>query len=253
MTQGKFEHRYPTVQNAVDIFEGKWATNLATLLPVVNTGKSNLLSDSRIKMAADALGRNGRFYGMRVLELGPLEAAHTYQIEQLGASHVIAVESNTEAFLKCLVVKEALKLRAEFLCGDAIEYLSKTDEKFDLIFCSGILYHMPDPAALIEVICKRSKSCFLWTHYQSVEAIQQSKRKPKAYSNGGFDTTLYELPYPDMKYDKFWGGNEPVAAWMTQDEIVRAFAYFGHSKSQLLQDHPTHPAGASFSAAFSSS
>ncbi len=37
---------------------------------------------------------------MNILELGPLEGAHTYQLR------ILAIEANAEAFLKCLVVKE---------------------------------------------------------------------------------------------------------------------------------------------------
>lgn len=250
MIQGKFEQRYPSVQNAVDIFANKWATNLATLLPVENTGQADLLSDVRISLAAAALGRNGRLQGMSVLELGPLEGAHSYQIEQFGASRVLAIEANTEAFLKCLVLKEALKLRTEFMCGDVLSYLRNTTDTFDLIFCSGILYHMADPVELIRLICTHSKGCFVWTHYQAEATIEADQRRPTQSSTAGFDTTVYEFDYGNMGYDQFWGGNKPVASWMTRDEIVRAFAHFGMSESRILLDQSAHSHGAAFGVAF---
>lgn len=252
MIQGKFEQRIPSTQNAVDIFSGKWATNLATLLPVQGTGTSNLLDDSRVTDAAAALGRQCRFQGMSVLELGPLEGAHSYQLESLGAASVLAIESNTEAFLKCLVVKEALKLRTNFLCGDVVAYLRETRQHFDLTFCSGILYHMADPVELIRLICTHSQSCFVWTHYQSEAAIAATTRTPRQSSDGGFETTLYDATYGDMGYGQFWGGNRPTAAWMAQAEIVRAFAHFGLTQHRIVADYPTHPNGASFSVAFAS-
>jgi hypothetical protein len=249
VVEGKFEHRAPSPQTAVDIFGGKWASNLKAVCGVTGTGDSDLFSDARIKMAAEALGKDGRFDGARILELGTLEAAHTYQLEQLGAERLVTVESNTEAYLKCLIVKEILQLKSRFLCGDAIAYLQETTEYYDLIFCSGILYHMADPVGLISLICQRASSSFVWTHYQSDEAIKSNIRKARVLISHGFETTYYELAYSDMRYDRFWGGNTPVAAWMTQAEIIRAFRHFGFESSAVLQDHPEHPAGGAFSLA----
>lgn len=249
MTRAKFEHRAPSAQNAVDIFAGKWATNLSAVCDVTGTGQVNLFPDPRIQMAADKLGKNGRFDGVSILELGPLEAAHTYQLEQLGAEHVVAIESNTEAYLKCLTVKEILKLKSEFRCGDAVAYLKETDDIYGMILCSGILYHMADPVTLISLICQRAASCFVWTHYQSDDAIKQNRRKARPAISAGFETIYYESAYSDMTDGRFWGGNLPVSAWMTQAEIIRAFQHFGFSSSAVGHDHPDHPNGSAFSLA----
>jgi len=247
MNGGKFETRAPSSQNAVDIFSGKWATNLDNVCGVENTGHADLFFDARIALAAECLGKTGRFDGMSVLELGPLEGAHTYQIEKLGASPLIAIESNTEAFLKCLVVKELLAMTAKFRCGDFCKLLEAESERYDLIFASGVLYHMSDPVSLIKSICDACDKCFIWTHYQSDTAIETKQRNPKHVTISGFSTTLFEMPYPDMQDDHFWGGNRETAAWMPRDEIIRAFAFFGLNQHRILQDHPGHPAGASFS------
>ena len=250
MISAKFEQRFPSVQNAVDIFAGKWATYLGDLLPVKDTGHTGLLSDSRVQMAAAALGHNNRFSGMCILELGPLEGAHSYQLEQLGASQVRAIESNTEAFLKCLVLKEALKMRTEFLCGDVVSYLGQTNYFYDVVFCSGILYHMANPLELIKLICGRARSCFVWTHYQSASAIAAGTRLPKIVETDGCEVTFYEAAYADMAYGQFWGGNKPIACWLSQEDIVRAFAHFGFGQSLILEDQPDHPNGGAFSAVF---
>src|SRR6187200_3094366 len=116
----KFEHRGPSHQNAVDIFQGKWASDFSEVCPGLRAGQRQLFTlDSRPRNAARLLGVNGRLDGMRVLELGPLEGAHTYQLEKLGAARVLAVEANAEAFLKCLITKEIADLRvAKFMHGD---------------------------------------------------------------------------------------------------------------------------------------
>ena len=107
----KFELRAPSAQNLIDIFSGKWASDFGKIYPGLNAGIAELfVSDERPRLAAQYLGTNGRLDAMSVLELGPLEAGHTYQLEQLGAD-ITAVEANCEAYLKCLLVKELLNLK----------------------------------------------------------------------------------------------------------------------------------------------
>lgn len=181
-----------------------------------------------------------------MLELGPLEGAHTFQLERLGA-RVLAVEANTEAFLKCLVVKELLELRSRFLCGDVLEFLEHSDSRYDLIFASGVLYHMTDPVRLIRLISTHSDKCFLWTHYHNGN---RGKFRARAYSGHGFHTTLHELHYGYTGSGKFWGGNRPTAAWMQRDEIIRAFRFFGMRHHAVLGEDQDHPAGPAFSVGF---
>jgi hypothetical protein len=242
---GKFELRPPSVQNAIDIFAGRWASDLTPVCDVTGTGTADLFRDPRPRMAADALGRDGRLDGCLVLELGPLEAAHTYLLAQLGAAEIVAVEANTEAFLKCLVVKEALGLaNARFLCGDIVAYLERCDRRFDLIFCSGVLYHMVDPVGLIRLIAEHTDRCFVWTHYFSPEpSNDRMERTPRSVSRFGFETTYHELTYPDMESGRFWGGNRPVQAWMEKAAILDAFAHFGLAQQAILDETLDHPAG----------
>src|SRR5437764_6675578 len=134
-----FETRAPSVQNAIDIFKGTWASDFGETCPGLRAGTIPLFTDARLQKAANLLGRNGRLDGMSVLELGPLEGAHTYQLERLGASSIISIEANAESFLKCLITKEILGLlRTQFLFGDFVEYLRTTDERFDMVLCSGV-------------------------------------------------------------------------------------------------------------------
>lgn len=74
----------------------------------------------------------GSLDAMTILELGPLEGAHTYQLARLGAKHILAIEANSEAYLKCLVVKEILQIpRCRFLLGDCLIFLQAHHDPFD--------------------------------------------------------------------------------------------------------------------------
>ena len=131
----RFEHRAPSDQTAVDVFRGRWASDLSQLLKVNGTGPGPLFTnDGRPDNVAAEFGRNGSLEGMTILEIGPLEGAHTYKLEQLGASSITARKSNIEAWLKCLVVKEMLNLKkSHFLLGDALTYLENTRTRFDVV------------------------------------------------------------------------------------------------------------------------
>lgn len=241
----KFEQRAPAQQNAVDIFAGHWDSDLSFAVPGLEAGSKPLFTeDSRPSAAAHALGRDSRLDGMTVLELGPLEGAHTYALENLGAKSILAIEANVEAFLKCLIVKEICTLsKVRFMLGDFTEYLKKPSDRFDLVFCSGVLYHMEDPPTLIRSIANVTDKCFVWTHYYDPDHYPGVPRTPVKHPDGFL---LYQFEYPDMDYEKFWGGNKPVASWMRKDDILKAFIEAGLNEIRIIEESPTHPNGASF-------
>lgn len=248
--QNKFERRAPNAQNAVDIFSGAWACALSGVIPGIVAGPLDVFtSDNRPRLAAQLLGPDGTtFSNMSVLELGPLEAAHSYQIEQLGAREILAIEANIEAFLKCLIVKELINLqRTRFVLGDFVEYLKSSDKRFDLVFCSGVLYHLPHPLELIELISKTTDRVFVWTHY--FEKARCPGRKSRLVTHAGFEATYHELRYPNMDDSQFWGGNKPVAAWLDRQAIIEAFAHFGFSDVRVMADAPDHDNGPSLTLA----
>src|SRR2546421_7977955 len=107
----KFEQRPPDHRNAIELFAGRWATDLS-MNPAWRGGTFDFLNDPRPAQAARYLGSGSeRLDGMSVLELGPLEAAHTCQLERLGAERILAIEANSEAYLKCLIMKQGFQLK----------------------------------------------------------------------------------------------------------------------------------------------
>src|SRR4051794_25473931 len=82
-------------QNALDIFQGEWFSGLPEPFADLNAGKASLFWDARIHWFSQEIGG---FEGQTVLELGPLEAGHSYMLEQMGAKKVVAIEGNTRAY-----------------------------------------------------------------------------------------------------------------------------------------------------------
>ncbi|MEH2069893.1 MAG: class I SAM-dependent methyltransferase [Nostoc sp.] len=244
----------PSPQIALDIFKNEWSSKLPAPLADLKAGSVPLFEDPRIDWAASQLGG---IQGKTVLELGPLEAGHTYMLECLEAASIVSIEANTRAYLKCLIIKEILDLKkTHFLCGDFVEYLRNTQTKFDVCIASGVLYHMNNPAELIGLIAKCTDQIFIWTHYYDKNIILtkpnlRHKFVGSSQSNyDGFKHTLYRYEYERaLEWSGFCGGNESNSQWMSRDDILASLKHFGLKDIQISFEAPDHPNGPSFALA----
>ena len=126
----------PSKQNVLDIFKGECASKLPDKFGTLEAGQITLFNDARMNWCSK---RVGGIKDKTVLELGLLEAGHTYMLENLGAASIVVV-ANTRAYFNCLIVQEILDLkRTKFICGNCVEYLRNVAEKFDVCIPSGVL------------------------------------------------------------------------------------------------------------------
>ena len=248
-------HVKPSPQNALDIFKGEWSSSLPRSFSVLQAGKIPLFEDNRILWSVEQVGGAGKIRGKKIIELGPLEAGHTYMMETLGADSITAIESNTRAYLKCLIIKELLGLkRSQFLCGDFVEYLRTNPGKFDICLASGVLYHMVNPAELIFLISEVSDVVFMWTHYYSPEMFQTCPHLSPKFSSGvsseyqGFKHTLYRQEYENVLLTdaSFCGGNTSFSNWMNREDICLCLQYFGFQDIAISFEVPDHHHGSCF-------
>ena len=241
----------PNDQNAIDIFKGEWSSQLPGAWKELNAGTITLFDDARITWAADRLGG---FKGQRVIELGPLEAGHTYMLESLGAESVLAVEANKRAYLKCLIVKELLSLhRSRFILGDFVSFLRENDTEFDVCLASGVLYHMQNPCELIHLISKTSKKVVLWTHFFDERVIQSKSHLAAKFSGrirqkyNGFDHVLHKYVYGDvLTWRGFCGGGHSYSYWMSREDILACLRFFGFEHLDIGFEDPDHQNGPCF-------
>jgi hypothetical protein len=242
----------PSAQNALDIFKGEWSSKLPDSLGLVTEpGPAELFEDGRVTWAQEVLGS---FEGWRILELGPLEGGHSYMFQNAKAGRVTSIEANTRAFLKCLSIKEVLKLdRVDFLLGDFMTYLEDCAESYDMVFASGVLYHMAEPIKLIRLLSGVSNRVFIWTHYYDAEVI--AARVELAHKFGDIvsfeeDGVSYECSEQSYKEALGWagfcGGPGRTSKWMTRDSILRALEHYGLTEVQIAFEAPDHPNGPSF-------
>ena len=245
-------HTPPSDQNAVDLFKGEWASIFPPPHGEIKAGGVPLFQDGRVAWAIDRLGG---VRGQKVLELGPLEAGHSYMLEQAGAASVYAIESNTRAYLKCLVAKEVLGMtRTKFGCGDFMAYLDQTDEQYDTIVAAGVLYHMKDPLRALQLIGSHTRRAYIWTHYYDQKVItdswylvQRFDPKPESESLAdGHTVELHRQIYNDSLGEQtYCGGGQNYSLWMTRDGLFDTLRHLGFTKFEIGYDEPLHPHGPS--------
>lgn len=246
MIKPYYERRAPSPQNLADLFGDSWKS----ALPGVRSGDAPMFDDARPGWVAAQLP--GGFYGKSVLELGPFEAYQTHRMLGLGARRIVSVESNSINYLKCLCVKEIYNLvPAHFVFGDVLAYLEACEERFDVVWASGILYHMQDPLRFIELIARLAPVAYVWTHYYDASLIGALRNGQERHfiaaedvtqPHGDSTVTLHARSYlmPDYRdgIPMYWeGGPEQITYWLEKDDIFAAFRRAGMAVAAVESDN----------------
>jgi len=230
----------PSIQNVVDIFKGKWHGKLP--IDGVQSGEADIYrpgTDARIIQWSKAL----QFEGKKVLELGPSEGSVMYQLSEMGVASLTSIEANRDNYLKCLIVKDLLKINVDLLFGDFREYMKVCNDRFDIVVASGVLYHMTDPVSLINDLAEVSDNAFIWTCYYldgRKDIPIEFEEEPVAI--GRFFG--HKQCYGAIDGSVFLGGSRPYSVWMKRDDIISALRDAGFNNITVLNDDTDYQGGA---------
>lgn len=250
--QSQYVTTPPHPQNSIDIFKGAWSSKFPEPYAHLEAGSALLFQDARLEWSIDQVGG---VKGKTVLELGPLEAGHTYMLEQQGAKSILAIEANKSAYLKCLIVKELLQLqRARFLCGDFTRYLHTCTEQFDFCLASGVLYHMRNPVDLLARLAPLTDQIYIWTHYYNEQVLKQrpdfaNRTLSKSEIDfQGITYTVYRHEYGQaLSRADFCGGTVHYSHWMQRGDILDCLCRLGYDDIRTNFEEPGHIHGPCFS------
>jgi hypothetical protein len=248
-------HRYnqesPHPQQMINLFENEWMSQFPPPFQHLKAGIYPLFEDLRLAWGIQQLGG---VENKTVLELGPLEGGHSYMLQKQGAAAVVAVEANPSAYLRCLLVKQMMKLdRVDFLFGDFNEYLREDLSHFDVCIASGVLYHMKNPIELLALIAQKCSSLFLWTQYYDPLICKKLKLrskflKPSIVECQGFKHTIIPFQYGASRFwSTFIGGPARTSCWLSRQDILDGLRYFGFSDIQIHFEELDAPHGPCFS------
>ena len=110
------------------------------------------------------------FGGMSVLDVGTFDGFYAFLAEHRGADRVVAMDN--EQYRLWVASRWDVKLEGgegfraiQRLLGSAVEYrqmdafeLDRLDERFDLVYCFGILHRVENPLGLLRVLRGRTAS-----------------------------------------------------------------------------------------------
>jgi len=235
-----YSKNQPTDQEAINIFSGEWSSQLPQGLSL-QAGTVKLFDDERIRLGLAALGGVA---GQKVLELGPLEGGHSYQLEKAGAASVLAVEANSRAYLKCLIAKEITGMNnVHFKHGDFMSYLRAQPPRFDMVLASGVLYHQQQPMELISLLSGITDRVLVWTHYYDEEIVRESAHLMSIFKSvnrtqySGYEHTLHRQEYQTaLLTPGFCGAGAHYSHWMERDELLGAWKHVGYRMVEVLQE-----------------
>lgn len=148
-----------------------------------------------------------------LLELGSHEGGHSVVLAKR-ARKLLALEGREDNLKRARFIKGAYEL-SNVECHQAnleTKDLSELGE-FDAVFCSGLLYHLPRPRALLEQACKVSPNLYIATRVTSDgEGLQVRDRvEGRAYSEGGL-----KKPMAGLSEDAFWPTLEALEALLKE-------------------------------------
>lgn len=244
--------RLPGPQQVLDIFRGEWSSAMPAESGLqTQPGLAPLFEDDRVTWA---VARAGGVRGKRILEIGPLEGGHSYMLERNGAAEVVAVEANTRSFLKCLCVKEVFQLRAvRFVLGDCVSFMEQDRGGWDMVFASGILYHMKDPIGFISLLPKMAPKLLLWTHYfddhiiRGTSALAHKFGPLERSTRNGFKYEFVEQSYKEaLNWSGFCGGSAETSLWLSRESILGFLRHLGYGRIEIAFETPDHPNGPAF-------
>jgi tRNA (mo5U34)-methyltransferase len=108
-----------------------------------------------------------KFDGLSVLDIGTFDGFYAFLAEARGANRVVAVDN--EQYIEWVRARWGIELEGgegfraiHELLGSRVEYrkldafdLDRLEERFDVIFCFGVLHRVGKPAQLLELLGRR--------------------------------------------------------------------------------------------------
>lgn len=235
----RFVGAQPRPENALRLRAGTWRFGIDAMdIPAL---RAHAAKDIRPQWSAEVFPG---FESFRVIELGPQDGLITAGLEAFGVGSIVAIEANVDAFLHCLILKNALGLRATYLLGDFLAYLNAPDTEADLIYASGVLYHLEDPVAFLRRCAAVAPHVYLWTFFYDEDAVRAHEYESGQFvARSGHSAMDQNFSYFKREYDDgirgqatFSGGIKRFANWMTLEDIERALIAAGYTIMRRVPD-----------------
>lgn len=118
-----------------------------------------------------------------IADLGCLEGGYTVEFSRMGMN-ATGIEVRQNNFENCLLAHKELKFPNLTFAKNDVWNLNEY-EKFDAIFCCGLLYHLDQPVKFIRLMAERARDVIIInTHYADEKESKIFKLSPMAENEG---------------------------------------------------------------------
>ncbi|MGE4243828.1 class I SAM-dependent methyltransferase [Ramlibacter sp.] len=220
--------------------EAKFISHNVPLTPTLCTrpGEPLIEASPRTRAIHDALHLYlpGGPRGKSAVDLGCLEGGLTFELWRAGLQ-VLGVEVRQDNLDRALLLRDHFRAEGEmaFLQADVREF--RPGRRFDVVVCSGLLYHLDDPAAYIVQLAELTAPgglLYLDTHVapEDVELAECEFRgslSPLRSRDAGGTTIRWRDYAEDVTQAESSVGNA-TSMWMDTDSHVELLIRAGFSR-----------------------
>ena len=184
-----------------------------------------------LQVASDMVGKP--LSQCRVLDLACLEGHYGIEFA-LHGSEVVGIEGREASIAKCEFVKRELELgRIQFFQDDVRNLSSAKYGVFDIVICSGLLYHLPprDAWGLLQSMYETCKGIVIIDTFISLSSQKTVEIDGSTY-HGHIYQEHSETDTAEEKLKKLWASLDNNASfWFTEPSLMNMLARAGFSSS----------------------
>jgi hypothetical protein len=115
---------------------------------------------------------------------------------------VTAIEGRADNAARARWVLKLLKQNARVVTANLEDVPLREFGRFDVVFCAGLLYHLPEPWSLIKQFRTVAPDLFLSTHFAEREEVVVEGRSGRWYQEFGAEDRLSGMSVRSFWYTK---------------------------------------------------
>jgi SAM-dependent methyltransferase len=180
--------------------------------------------DVRTRIVLDLCG--GSLTGKTIADLGCNEGGFGVEFARLGAKESVGIEARDVSVQRCELVRKLAGLEnLKFIRGDVKEELARWPDSFDIVFASGILYHVADPHKLLSDIFRACREAVLIdtavasreapSHWCSEEIVSRT------FGGKSYQGRVFPEPDASIRESTLWAAwSNESSFWLLEDELL---------------------------------
>jgi 2-polyprenyl-3-methyl-5-hydroxy-6-metoxy-1,4-benzoquinol methylase len=159
-----------------------------------------------------------------VLELGPFEGQVSLMIMNQRPKKVVAIEARPFNYAKVSVIRSLYNWENyELVLGDMHLFPQLTDDKFDTIFCAGVLYHSDKPWWLLQTCMQHCDTIVLCGHVAAENNNKSTETREVALEIG---PCRFEVR-KEYGWDDGLSGVGRESLWFREKDLIRYLDHYG--------------------------